>query len=122
VLRIAQADVLDEGLAFRQEKTGARLVVRWAPGLKAAVGRLLVLQRRRPLPYDAINRDWLKATRSLGVQDARIHDLRAMALTAAKGQGLDATALAGHASEAQTDRYLRDREIPVVDGPRVLDV
>ena len=37
----------------------------------------------------------------------------------------DATGLLGHKSKSMTERYLRDREIPTVDGPsfgQVLDV
>lgn len=116
VLAIDPADMLEEGLAVAQEKTGARLVIRWTPGLKAAVARLLVVRGRR-LSYDMIERDWLKATRAVGVLDAHLHDIRAMAATAV---GNGAQALLGHATEAQTQTYLRDRVVPVVDGPRVL--
>lgn len=115
-LSIQSHDMGEEGLAVVQEKTGARLVVRWTPGLKAAVARLLVVRGRR-LSYDMIERDWLKATRAVGVLDARLHDIRAMAATAV---GKGAQALLGHATEAQTQTYLRDRVVPVVDGPRVL--
>lgn len=119
VLTIQPADMGEEGLAFAQEKTGTRLVVRWTPGLRAAVARLLVVRGRR-LSYDMIERDWLEATRAVGVQDARLHDIRAMAAVAV-GRGRDrATALLGHASEAQTETYLRERVVPVVDGPKVL--
>jgi hypothetical protein len=40
-----------------------------------------------------------------------------MAGTEAKRQGLDPTALLGHTDAKMTKRYLRDREIPVVNGP-----
>jgi hypothetical protein len=29
-------------------------------------------------------------------------------------------ALGDHATEANTERYLRDREVPVVDGPAIV--
>lgn len=119
VLAIQPQDMAEEGLAVAQEKTGARLVIRWTQGLRAAVARLLVVRGRR-LTYDMIERDWLKATRAAGVQDARLHDIRSMAAVAV-GRGRDrATALLGHATEAQTETYLRGIEVPVVDGPRVL--
>lgn len=118
-LAIQSSDMLEEGLSVVQEKTGAKLVVRWTPGLKAAVARLLVVRGRR-LNYDMIERDWLKATRAVNVLDARLHDIRSMAAVAV-GRGRDrATALLGHATEAQTETYLRGIEVPVVDGPRVL--
>lgn len=116
VLATDPSAMLEQGLSVVQEKTGARLVVRWTPGLKAAVARLLVVRGRR-LSYDMIERDWLKATRTVGVLDARLHDIRAMAATAV---GKGAQALLGHTTEAQTQTYLRDRVVPVVDGPRVL--
>ena len=46
------------------------------------------------------------------------HDLRAKAITDAKKQGHDPQALAGHDTEALTVRYLRDKEIPLVNGPK----
>lgn len=120
VLAIQPADMGEEGLAVAQEKTGAKLVIRWSPGLRAAVARLLVVRGRR-LNYGMIERDWLKATRAVKVENAHIHDIRAMAAVAV-GRGKDkATALLGHATEAQTETYLRDIVVPLVDGPRQLD-
>ena len=52
-----------------------------------------------------------------GMADTHLHDLRALALTHARRQGLNATRLAGHSSPVQTERYLRDREEPLASGP-----
>ena len=54
-----------------------------------------------------------------GVKDATPHDVRAMALTAVQNQRgkAAAKALGDHATEANTERNLRDCEIPIVDGP-----
>jgi integrase len=89
---------------------------------KALYGNILALtllhNRRGKAPdYSTIKIQWDKARRAAGVLDARIHDIRAKALTDAKRQGLDATALAGHASPAMTARYIGLRESPVVSGP-----
>jgi hypothetical protein len=54
------------------------------------------------------------------VKDARPNDGRAGSATATKAQGKNPTALLGHSNAAMTERYLRDRETPMVDGP-VLD-
>ena len=51
------------------------------------------------------------------VADARIHDIRAMAATDARAQGIDPQALLGHTDAATTRIYLRDRVVPVVAGP-----
>lgn len=45
-----------------------------------------------------------------GRDAVHLHDIRAKALTDAKQKGLDAQALAGHASPAMTDHYIKQRE------------
>jgi integrase len=129
VLRIRRTDLTDEGIRFVQQKTGAKLVVPWTPELRAVVDRAKLLHgniraltllhsRRGKTPdYRTVALQWTKACAAAGVADAHIHDLRAVALTAARKQGLNATRLAGHSSPAQTERYLRDREEPLADGP-----
>ena len=52
-----------------------------------------------------------------GLTDIHLHDFRAKAITDAKKQGHDPQALAGHTTETQTVRYLRNKEIPLVCGP-----
>lgn len=131
VLNIRVRDLDEDGIAFTQQKTGARLVVRWSPDLRAAVDRAkalggnvraltLLYNRRGKAPdYRSVLLQWHTARKAAVVEDATPHDLRAMALTAMKRQrGKEAArAVAGHTSDAQTERYLRDREVPVVDGP-----
>jgi hypothetical protein len=108
---------------------GAKLVVPWTTELRAVVDRAKLLHgnikaltllhnRRGKTPdYRTVALQWTKACGAAGVADAHIHDLRAVALTAARKQGLNATRLAGHSSPAQTERYLRDREEPLASGP-----
>jgi integrase len=129
VLKLRVSDLGDDGIFFRQGKTGARLIVRWTPELRAAVERAKTLRgnvraltlfhsRTGGAPaYETIRDKWERACELAGIQDAHIHDLRAMAITAAKAQGIDAQALAGHTSPAMTRRYLRSKEVPVVDSP-----
>ncbi len=50
-----------------------------------------------------------------GICDIHFHDIRAKALTDAKRQGKDAQQLAGYATSAMTDRYVKSREIEVVE-------
>lgn len=135
VLRINGTDLLDEGIAFRQQKTGARLIVRWTPELRAVVlrakeldGNVRQLAEVRPLlrnrrgkapDYSTTKLQWSTACKAAGVLDADLRDIRAMSATATKRQ-MDkkaASALLGHTSEAMTERYLRDKEVPQVDGP-----
>ena len=120
-----------EGIEFEQAKTRARLVVAWTPELREAIeaakalhGRvasLYVVKGRGPLPlaYQPVYRDWLDACAKAGVHDANIHDLRALAGSEAKRQGLDPQALLGHRTERMTLTYLRDRDVPVVTPPSI---
>lgn len=71
----------------------------------------------RPLAYQPVWRDWRAACAAAGVTGATIHDIRAMAASEAKRQGLDAQALLGHKSARMTANYLRDRDVPIVRGP-----
>ena len=59
----------------------------------------------------------IKACEAAAIADADLRDLRVMAGTAAKAQGKTPTAPLGHTSPAMTTRYLRDKEVPVADGP-----
>jgi integrase len=129
VLSISRADLLDDGIHFRQQKTDAELIVRWTPELlatvdaaKAAHGRVASLWLvkgvgSKPQAYRPIWRDWQVACKAAGVADATLHDLRAMSGTEAKRQGHDPRALLGHTTERMTAQYLRDRDLPVVQGP-----
>ncbi|MFN8758694.1 MAG: tyrosine-type recombinase/integrase [Tagaea sp.] len=131
VVSLHRSAIRDEGIFFRQAKTDTRLIVRWTPELRAAVerakalggkveGMTLFRTRDGTAPaYRTVRDQWVAACQKAGVADTTMRDLRAMAATHAKRQGIPATALLGHTSEAMTARYLRDREVPVVDGPRI---
>lgn len=127
VLNIRLGDLRDEGIYFRQAKTDAKLLVGWTPELREAVARakkiagpgLTLFQGRhgKPVDYRSIRDCWARACKSAGIEDAQMRDIRAMAATATRAQGGNATALLGHKSRAMTDRYLRDKVVPVVAGP-----
>jgi integrase len=136
VLKIRRNQLTDDGVIFEQQKTGARVLVRWSPELKAtveaakalsAVSAVTLLRGRdgKAPDYRSVADQWRKACEAAGVEDARLNDGRAKSATTAKQQGKDAQALLGHTSPAMTARYLRDRETPHVDGPsfrQALDV
>jgi integrase len=129
VLALREDQITADGIEIDQRKTGKRLLIAWSADLRAAVEaaralhgshrRLWLLAQRngRPRSYYGVRDLWDRACERAGVTDARLHDLRAKALTDAKRQGHDAQALAGHATEATTVRYLRGRERDVVEGP-----
>jgi integrase len=129
VLGIKLADLTDAGIAVRQQKTKARLIIGWTPELRAIIadckgmggnvrGMHLLCYNGAPLKYPTIWKQWNKARKAAGVDDAHIHDIRAKALTDATRQGLNAQALAGHATQAMTDHYVKQRDVPVVQSPK----
>jgi integrase len=130
VLTIKRADLHDDGIYIEQQKTGARLMVAWTPELRAATDQAKALHggvagmtyllkgvRKQAPTYHMIWKQWTMACTAAGVEDANIHDLRAMSGTEAEAQGHDPQALLGHTDRKMTERYLRDRTVPVVDGP-----
>lgn len=128
VLKIKRSDLLKEGISFEQQKTGRKLIVKWSEELNTAVLRasktfgegvyLFTNKKGKATDYSTLKVMFWEATEKSGVKDARPNDLRAMALTEAEGQGVDPTALAGHATAATTRRYLRNRKPKLVEGPK----
>lgn len=129
VLAIRRADLTEAGIRFQQQKTGERLTVKWTPELEAVVTRArklnqnivaltLLHNRRGKRPdYRTVRDQWDRACELAGVEDAHLHDLRAVSATKAKNEGKNPTALLGHTNPAQTERYLRQREETLVEGP-----
>jgi integrase len=129
VLQLRESDITPDGIRFRQQKTGTFLTVKWTPGLSAAVERARTIQgpvrtltllsnRYRKAPdYRSVRDQWDAAVTAAKVADAHLHDLRAMSATRARSEGKNATKLMGHSSAKQTERYLRDREAELVEGP-----
>lgn len=125
ILTLRLDQISDEGISIRQGKTGAKQLYEWTPGLRKAVDAAKGLQRpvrglylfcnRYGQPYTDSgfkamwNRVQVKWAKEGGARFT-FHDIRAKALTDAKQKGLDAQALAGHASPAMTDHYIKQRE------------
>jgi integrase len=129
VLAIRRADLTPEGIQFRQQKTGSKVAVAWntelreaverAKGLSTKIGALTLLSNRRGKTpdYRTVRQQWDDACEKAGVTDAHLHDLRAMAATWTRREGKNPTALLGHSNVIQTERYLRDREATLAEGP-----
>lgn len=107
---------------FEQDKTDARLTVRWTLELWAVVERAKALHgenvraltllhnRRGKAPdYRTVRDQRDRACEAAAIADADLRDLRAMAGTAAKAQGKNPTALRGHTSPAMTHDILATR-------------
>ena len=137
------SDVLDleieqsagEFVCLIQRKTGHRMKLRRTKDLSAVIAqakatcsalllkahknakpKTIIFNRRgAPYTYDGFSTIWQRARVASGVLDARIHDVRAKALTDAEELGMDAQRLAGHASRATTEIYLRGRRAFIAD-------
>lgn len=128
ILKIRRSDLNDDGIYFKQAKTGAQVLVPWNKDMKAASDRAKALQGNSALTlfrtrsggtpaYKTVYDEWCRACKAAGIEDADLRDLRALAGTEAKRQGKNPTKLLGHKSTRMTERYLRDREIEVAEGP-----
>lgn len=127
VARIRSEDIGEDGIYFRQQKTGKEVVIAWTPELRAAVAEARALKPNALRPpflfgfrtptYTMIRKRWERAREAARLPDVTIHDLRAMAATDARAQGIDAQVLLGHTDERTTRIYLRDRVVPIVAGP-----
>ncbi|MCB2251115.1 tyrosine-type recombinase/integrase [Pseudomonas chlororaphis] len=130
VLAIRLADISADGIAFTQEKTGARLIVRMTPDLEDLIARVKALPRKirgltlfcsprggKPVHYSSVKDAFAIACKKAGVTDATIHDLRAKSLTDTDDQGNNAQKLGGHTDAKMTARYLRLRKIDVAEPP-----
>ncbi|MCK2086959.1 tyrosine-type recombinase/integrase [Thauera aromatica] len=126
VLKIARADLRDEGVYVVQQKTAARVLIRWNPDLRAAVERAKALHKNvagmyllgtKPPVYNTIWQQYKKAREAAGIPDVVLHDLRAMSGTEAEAQGADPQKLLEHTDRKMTERYLRDKKITQAEGP-----
>jgi integrase len=124
--------ILDDGLEFKAQKTGKKLIVRWTPELRVEVEKAKALggkvsalylffatkgaTRGQPPSYKTIRNQWKAACKAAEITDTTMRDIRAMAATNAEEQGKNATALLDHSSPQTTKRYLRGRKANSVDG------
>ncbi|BCM23821.1 integrase [Methyloradius palustris] len=129
ILTLKLEQITDEGIWVKQNKTGAKQLYEWSPGLTDVVARAKALKRpirglylfctRQGLPYSdsGFKAMWHRVQVKWAEQGGNrftFHDIRAKALTDAKGLGLDAQSLAGHSSAAMTEHYIKQREFKKV--------
>jgi integrase len=129
ILSLKLEQINEKGIWITQSKTGAKQLYEWTDGLKDVVSRAKALKRpirgsylfctRKGEPYSDSgfkamwNRVQVKWAESGGVRFT-FHDIRAKALTDAKRLGMDAQSLAGHATSAMTEHYIKKREFKTV--------
>jgi integrase len=148
VRRIDESQLTEQGIYFEQGKTGAKVLVQWSPELRAVVERAKVLsgwsdnvvplkgsryllQQRGGscIGYDRVRKEFAAAVKATGIQDVRIHDMRAAAAgdvkaaqdSAGGSGGLQMAAqLLGHGENVKTTKrhYIRaEKRAVVVQGP-----
>lgn len=127
VIAIRHSDLTEQGIQFRQKKTGHKMLIAWSDELRVAVAAakktsknikgMTLFSNRKGMPwaYSTIGVKWRTAAREAGIENARIHDIRAKAATDAKTQGVDSKKLLGHQSESSHRRYLRGKETAVAN-------
>jgi integrase len=124
ILKIRYADISEEGVFVKQQKTKNRVFIEMTPDLDAAIKQArsihqsvkgLTLFHRRdgtPIPYNTVWGHWDRARKKAKITDVHFHDIRAASATDAKKQGLDSKTLLGHTTESSHKRYLRGKETP----------
>lgn len=141
VLSLDERDGWEEGVYFKQQKTGKELIVAWNEDLRRwweecraqhnRVSNIIQLDfevkdKPRPLfrtrfgkrpAYRTVYDQWVLAVERAGITDCNLHDNRAFSATEANRQGLDPQKLLGHLDARTTRIYLRGREIDIVQGP-----
>ena len=125
LLKLRLADLTEAGIQITQGKTGAKLLIRWSPGLRDCVNAIKALDRpvrglflicnRRGQPYtdSGFKAMWGKAMdkalkEGLIQERFHFHDIRAAAITAADEANMDAQGLTGH-KEQGDDRKLHSQ-------------
>lgn len=128
VMKIKYADISEEGIFIKQDKTKARRLIVMTPDLDAAIKAArtihqsikgLTLFHKRdgsPLAYNTIYGHWRRAceaakVEAVGKNGAHFHDIRANAATEADDAGMDSQTLLGHTTESSHKRYLRSKSV-----------
>lgn len=129
-LQIKLVDLVEDGIRFPKFKTDTKRIVKWTPELTEAIERAKALRGNvrsmiyllqegdgQPPAYRTVKRRFDAACERAGVEDVQMRDFRAVSATAAEDQGKNPTKLLGHTNPSQTDRYLRGKREPIVEGP-----
>ena len=126
LLSLTRAQLEEEGIRIKTQKTKNKQFIVWTPALWDAVNRLKSLRlpvaslylictkSGQPYTRDGFLSLWqrtmVRAYKQGEIKERfTFHDIRAKAITDAKDQGLDPQRLAGHATAKQTETYLRSK-------------
>lgn len=128
--------IAKDGLHFKPSKTekttGAKVLIRWTPRLKAVIERIKAMDRKKHPAYVLTNQSgerllystfataWWRACDRAGIKGLHFHDLRAKAITdTKKKRGIaQAQIMGAHSTEGQTIDYVRDMEAQETEATR----
>lgn len=128
--------IAKDGLHFKPSKTekttGAKVLIRWTPRLKAVIERIKAMDRKKHPMYVLTNQSseqllystfataWWRACDRAGIKNLHFHDLRAKAITdTKKRRGIqEANIMGAHSTEGQTVDYVREMEGRETDATR----
>lgn len=115
-------------VAVTQRKTHTRQEFTMNPDLASVLaqarqrpilGLYVVADRKgRPVSEDTFGREWRKACKAAGVEDAQFRDIRPMAAEEKKREGGSYQALLGHTTLAMSNRYLKGKQTVVAEPVR----
>jgi integrase len=117
LVRMTVADIIDDGLHVRQQKTGMALRIRLWPELRALIPEsgALISRNGAPVKKDYLSRAFADARDKVPELRAMppkhrpsFHELRALGALRREQQGIDPQPLLGH-TEAKTTRLYLDR-------------
>jgi integrase len=124
ILSLDRRQLKEEGIEFRQQKTGTEVLIEWTPRLRAVVDRCLARktlittthvirnssgQRYSVQGFKAMWNRLQIAWEAAGNRRFRFHDLRAKATTKLLESGLRASDVTGHLSEAAVEQNYDSR-------------
>lgn len=110
------------GIQVKTRKTGKKLIIRWTPGLAAAVRAIIALPHRQGATllrtrtgaqytdtgFRAIWQRYMAKAVAAGIERYTEHDIRAKTAT---DDPANARVRLGHKNQSMTDAYIRDRDV-----------
>lgn len=124
ILSMDRRQLKEDGIEFRQQKTGTEVLIEWTPRLRSVVDRCLARksvittthvirngsgQRYTTQGFKAMWNRLQVAWEEKGNRRFRFHDLRAKATTKLLESGLRASDVTGHLSEAAVEQNYDSR-------------
>lgn len=124
VLSLTREQLLEQGILFKQSKTGKTQIKAWSSRLRKAVALLKAQSshlsylfadaKGQRIPARTLHEWWSEAKEKAGLSDAKFtfHDIKAKSISDVEGNAADKQAFSGHKTIGMIATY--DRKIPIV--------